>query len=186
MLPLTRDHAWSRFNSCMTNPPKPSPQSIASALRAHVAANPGAVIVASYPTAFESWFRAEIALVLIQLGYSRSNLDFRYEYPVSGGTQRKYADLAFRGDWPVVFELKPFVNHADSNKKTTFPTQLALLENHVASRHIAAGVAFATFFGYSSNQVHARIRSLFNARWTVSGPHLLLVEHPLEFVVAVI
>ena len=93
-----------------------SPNAIGTALQNRMATHPSAALVASTPTAFESWFRVELALAVLGLGFSSSDLVFKYDYPVVMGTRPSKADFAVMSNWghhTYLYELKARAGSAD-------------------------------------------------------------------------
>lgn len=156
------------------------PDSLSRVLQCHVANHPSALLVVSSNTAFESWFRVELAVSLFSLGFKREDLRFNYTYP---GKSSK-ADLAFGQDRPIVFELKSFVCCADANKLREFPRQVALMEEYVSKGLFTQGIAFVTFYGYSDTRVSSMLFRFFSSDWQVSSPCPLLGGQPLMFAIA--
>ncbi len=146
---------------------------------------PSVSLVASEATSFESWFRVELTMAIFRLGYHREDLVFNYNYPTEENRRRK-ADICFQGDKTIVFELKTFASGADANKMGEFPKQNELLRSHVKSGHFSQGVSFATFFGYSEQRMKTILAKLFPnpANWKISGPHRLIDNQPMVFVIA--
>ena len=114
------------------------------------------------PASFESWFRAEIPIVL-EKWYSISDIDTNFKYP-NNSTK---ADLVIKTkDETIVFELKSFVLHQDANKKGSYPIQIKALETIVNSHFCKQGVTFTTFMGYSKKQVDSMLVKFFtNNKW---------------------
>lgn len=132
-------------------------------------------------TAFESWFRVEVAMTLLTMGYRQVDLRYNVGYPLE---PKKKADFAFGTDSPIVFELKILVKKADANKLEKLPSQVASLEEHILKGSFGQAVVFVTFFGYSSQEVSSMLARFFSKAWQVSGPHALVAGKPLEFAVA--
>ena len=163
------------------------PNQLCTEFQAHVRDLPSTPLVASEATSFESWFRVELGITLIQrLGVQRAKLIYNYNYPTPTNQKRK-ADICIESETPIVFELKTFSEGADANKLQKFPGQNQLLREHVVGGHFRQGVSFATFFGYSERRLQTIIGKLYppEAHWNISGPHALLEGFCLVFVVAV-
>ena len=158
---------------------------LSAGFKQYASSLPSAALVASEATSFESWFRVELTMAILQLGYRRDELVFNYNYPTEENRRRK-ADICFQDDKTIVFELKTFVSGADANKMGEFPKQNELLRSHVKSGHISQGVSFATFFGYSDQRMKKILGKLYQNpnNWTISGPHKLVDDQPLVFVIA--
>lgn len=111
---------------------------------------------------FESWFRAEIPVVL-ENWYSISDIDTNFKYP----DNNTKADLVIKTkDEIIVFELKSFVIHQDANKKESYPRQIKSLESIVNSNFCKQGIAFTTFTGYSQQQMDSMLNKFFtNSKW---------------------
>lgn len=114
------------------------------------------------PASFESWFRAEIPIVL-ENWYSLSDIDTNFRYPNSSAK----ADLIIKTrDESIVFELKSFVLHQDSNKKDSYPSQIKALETIVNDNFCKQGITFTTFMGYSKKQIDSMLAKFFtNQKW---------------------
>lgn len=117
------------------------------------------------PASFESWFRAEIPIVL-ENWYNLSDIDTNFRYPDSNNK----ADLVIKANnETIVFELKSFVSHQDSNKKDSYPNQIKALEEIVNSKFCQQGIAFTTFMGYSKKQVDSLLLKFFSSnKWNTS------------------
>jgi len=115
---------------------------------------------------FESWFRAEIPVVL-ENWYSMVDIDTNFKYP-NNSTK---ADLVIKAkDCVIVFELKSFVQHQDSNKKGSYPTQIRSLEEIVNTNYCKQGITFTTFMGYSQNQIESMVGKFFTSdKWKFTG-----------------
>lgn len=135
----------------------------------HIKNLPARKLVAVTRTAFESWFRVELACVL-QRVTTGTRLIFNFNYTLEG-CQNLKADICLLGEdsETTVFELKSFVSGADANKKESFPKQNNLLYQHVKENQFSQGVSFVTFIGYSDRQIK-KMLSLFYAEkeWQVS------------------
>lgn len=124
-----------------------------------------------YKTAFESWFRVELAQALISNRIARSNdVVFNYSYPMNSNLK---ADLSIGRS--IAFELKCFCAKADANKKTEFPKQLNLLEQHVNSGHLVQSIGFFTLQGYGTRARHSMISMLTGpmVHWSWAVPFSL-------------
>ena len=111
---------------------------------------------------FESWFRAEIPVVL-EKWYAISNIDTNFRYP----NNNTKADLVIKtNDEIIVFELKSFVSHQDANKKENYPIQIKSLETIVDNNSCKQGITFTTFTGYSQKQIDSMLIKFFtNNKW---------------------
>jgi len=143
----------------------------------HIATCKSAPIVCNIRAAFESWFRVELIVVLLNLGYSLEHIETNYTYSNSSDK----ADLCIRterGD--IVFELKSFVDGQDSNKKTKYPNQIKKLESASLSPTVAQVLTFTTFIGYSENKIKSYVKMFFqNNSWRIFGPIKLLDQYRL-------
>ena len=111
---------------------------------------------------FESWFRAEIPVVL-ENWYSILDIDTNFKYP----NKNTKADLVIKThDEIIVFELKSFVLHQDANKKESYPIQIKSLETIVNSNYCKQSIAFTTFTGYSQKEIDSMLAKFFiNNKW---------------------
>ena len=144
---------------------------------------PSAHLVASeYRSAFESWFRVEMAQSILQDGTAKpTQLIFNFGYP---NMPSKKSDICF--DEEIVFELKCFCYNADSNKKHKFPEQVGLLESHVDSNSIRQGICFITLQGYSTHQRNAMLEKFFGQRphWNLLNPRAFMSQTTFYYTIA--
>lgn len=154
-----------------------------SQMQRHAATLLTAPLVASEPTAFESWFRAELAYVLLGRAPTPT-LSFNNNYPHPD--QKCKPDICITQRPPIAFELKSFVAGADANKIKEFPVQNLLLEKHVQAGNFIQGVSFATFSGYSPKRLATIFKKLYinPHNWTIVGPTILLPGKPMQFSIA--
>lgn len=152
------------------------------AMKKHVASAQSSRFLTTTRAAYETWFRVEMAPVLEELGILQSNLDPDFKYPESN----QKADLVARiKERLVVFELKSFVDEADSNKVAEFPKQLLRLEALLDKPNVIQVLAFVTFFGYSHRRMQGYLERFFDKdRWSLVGPELAGKEGDLFLAVA--
>jgi hypothetical protein len=157
-------------------------RSLVDAMKEHVASAKSSYFLTTTRAAYETWFRVELAPVLGRLGIPQVDLDPHFNYP---GTNQK-ADLVARiRDSLIVFELKSFVEAADSNKMVEFPKQLRRLEGLLGSTNIIQVIAFVTFLGYSDQRMKGYLERLFGKdQWHVVGPELAVKDGNLFLAVA--
>lgn len=149
----------------------------------HVRSCPSGRIACGFGTAFESWFRVELAMMIVMLD-SFDRLGFGYTYP---GSKEK-ADLVVESEeHRIVFELKSFVRRADAQKLKVWPQQ-DRLHRLITEGHAQQGVAIATFFGYGKETLSHLFSKFYLSPWVVAGPYRFYDEEetPLQFMLATI
>ena len=155
-------------------------QGLAEDFTKHVVGCPSGIIVCSGRAAVEAWFKVELAYLLLRSGRFNSVwLDFNY--PGTGGK----ADLAAEAPGRlIVFELKCFVQGADSTKMKKWPAQLERLLHLVQSGEAAQGVALATYFGYPEKKTGELVTKSYAPPWSYVGSLKFYEDKPLQLVVA--
>lgn len=148
---------------------------------AHVRTLKSIKFVATNPFACESWFKVEMAPVLVDMGIAQARITPKFTYP---GTRGK-ADLAIvaadESRTQVVFEFKHFVQFADAKKRQSLPGQIARLTELVHQGVIDQGVTFMVFGYLDSSQPAKIISRSFHDRqkWVVADPQPLLAGFPV-------
>lgn len=150
-------------------------------IKSHVKKIKSSSFVCSTKASFESWFKVELIQVLYDMGYTRSQIKTKFNYP----RKKNIADIAINDqNGKIVFELKPFVIKQDSNKKEEYPKQIARLENLSNEKDTQQVITFTTYIGYSNEQMLKLIEMLFNKNlWEIIGPEKLISEYELYFTV---
>ncbi|MDR2478740.1 MAG: hypothetical protein LBD48_05445 [Treponema sp.] len=147
----------------------------------HVASCKSCGVVCGRNAAFESWFRVELIPVLSDIGYKDIVTD--YSYP----NIKNKADLAINlKEEKIVFELKSFVNHQDSNKKKEYPEQVMRLKNLLLddSNGVIQVITFTTFIGYTELPMKRIINKTFNQNeWNIHGPIKLHKDYELMILI---
>lgn len=140
--------------------------------------------LATTRASFESWFRVELVVVLEQLGVPMNLVDPSFTYPHSNDK----ADLVVRDPKGlVVFELKSFVEGAESQKLGDFPRQVKRLRRLVEEEIVSQVIAFVTLYGYSQRQLLSRAAGFFaEGPWRVVGPEPTAPFGSLHLLVAAI
>ena len=152
---------------------------LALAFVRYMEVHPASTLVASRDTAFEGWFRVELAATLVTIGVPCNEIDFRCPLPASA----EKADLMLSGPQKIAIELKCFVAGADAHKLDAFPKQISQLSEHVRDGHFAQVIGFATMYGYSERRSKTIRASFFPSTWNVVGPFPVVQGLPLEFLV---
>jgi hypothetical protein len=156
---------------------------LSGTLAKHIKSLPAGQLVADTQTAFESWFRVELAYILTKL-FPRSRVEFNFNYTLKD-CQKKKADICLHdpGQKPIVFELKSFVIGADANKKAEFPKQNDLLYQHIKNDEFSQGISFVTFVGYSDEQIAKLLPGFYptNHGWQISNAEKLGAGKKLQF-----
>lgn len=129
-----------------------APQQLAQIIAAHLSQSASFPLVCRFPqTAFESWFRLEIAQALLTSGQlPQAAVEFNYAYPLC---PNRKADLHI--PQIGIFELKCFCP-ADANKKEKFPEQVIRLQKHIDQGLEIAGYKFVTLQGYTAQTLQNR------------------------------
>ena len=108
-----------------------------------------------------------------------TNIVTDYNYP---NTKNK-ADLVINLDkGKIVFELKSFVNHQDSNKKEKYPEQVTRLKDLLIddSSEVIQVITFTTFAGYTDTSIKKIIDKTFDqSEWNFYGPARLHEDYEL-------
>lgn len=143
-------------------------------------------IICSHKAAFESWFRIEFFSVLSSIGFDVKNIQTDYSYQSTiGKTDLFSKDISHTN----IYELKCFVKNADSNKKDEFPKQIQHLISEFKGKYVSQVIAFATFIGYSSQQMinwKLRLTEWLGNEilWDQIGPKKILQNYELEMWIA--